>query len=76
MAEYKYPQFLKQINNVIFDNLSHPGTIAPFSGIYRCEVCGHEAVSTHGHVLPPQNHHTHPNRQPIIWRLIVASTHM
>jgi hypothetical protein len=75
MAEYKHPAFLKQINDAQFDQLHHPAAPTPLSGIYRCHVCGHEAVSTRHHPLPPQNHHQHANRQPIQWRLIVASTH-
>ncbi len=75
MAEYKYAQYLKQITAEPFDQLLHPATSAPFSGIYRCEACGHEATSTRSHPLPPQNHHQHPNLAPIRWRLIVASTH-
>jgi hypothetical protein len=75
MADYKNPRFLTQNNHSAFDATHHAGALAPYSGIYRCAVCGHEAVSTQGHTLPPQTHHTHPNRTAIAWQLIVASTH-
>lgn len=72
MAYYKYPQILRKLDNGEFDKLYSPATYAPWSGIYRCEVCGKEAVSTDGKPLPPQNHHQHPQGQPIRWRLIVT----
>jgi hypothetical protein len=75
MAEYKYPGFLKQITDKVFDGAHGPGSPTPLSGIYRCIKCGHEAVSTNGHPLPPQNHHQHHPPAPIAWQLIVASTH-
>jgi hypothetical protein len=75
MAAYKYSQFLRNDLNGAFDQLYHPATAAPLSGIYRCHICGHEAVSTRGHHLPPQDHHVHPQRQPIQWRLAVMSDH-
>lgn len=75
MAWNKYTQFVTHSQGNAFDQVSHAGTVCQHSGIYRCEVCGHEAVSTKGHTLPPQNHHTHPNRQPIAWRLTVACAH-
>jgi hypothetical protein len=76
MADYKYLAFVKNVNNDAFDSTYHPATATPFSGIYRCQNCGHEAVSTYGHPLPPQNHHQHHNLAPILWRLTVASTHV
>jgi hypothetical protein len=76
MAQYKYGNQLSHVNNDAFDTLHHPGATAPFSGIYKCAGCGIEAVSAHGHSLPPQNHHQHePNLGPIRWRLLVASSH-
>ncbi|WP_420955229.1 hypothetical protein [Burkholderia gladioli] len=73
MAYYKYSNVLQQQQGGEFDALHHPGAKAPYSGIYRCEVCGGSAVSTVGNPLPPQDHHDHmayANR-PIQWRLIV-----
>ena len=74
MANYKHPHFLHKNESHAFDLLHEPASTTPYSGIYRCEVCGHEVVSTKGHPLPPQNHHQHPNRQPIRWRLVVTHT--
>jgi hypothetical protein len=73
MAYYKYFQFLATSNNQAFDAITHPGAATPYSGIYRCEGCGHEIVSTQGHPMPPQNHHQHTYGQGTIrWRLIVS----
>jgi hypothetical protein len=74
MANYKYSEFLSLSNHAAFDTLSEPGREAPHSGIYRCEGCGHNVVSTFGHPLPPQNHHQHQYGQGAIqWRLIAAT---
>ena len=74
MAVYKYPHYLEQSTNSAFDTIHQPGHIAPYSGIYRCEGCGINDVSTRGHPLPPQNHHQHSYAQGAIrWRLIVAT---
>lgn len=72
MALYKNPQYLRQSDHAAFDTLSDPGTAAPYPGIYRCEVCGHEIAIARGHSLPPQDHHQHPQGQRIKWRLIVS----
>jgi hypothetical protein len=73
MAEYKYSQYLTQANKAAYDNAYHPGTATPYSGIYRCTKCGHEATSVTGYPLPPQNHHAHSTAQgAILWQLIVA----
>jgi hypothetical protein len=73
MAYYKFARYIDQNEHAAFDRLSDPGQDTPNSGIYRCEVCGHNVVSTFGHPLPPQNHHQHPSREAIRWRLIVAT---
>ena len=76
MAQYQFALFLTQVSNAAFTTAHAPGSTTPFSGIYRCTVCGVEAVSTYGHPLPPQNHHQHaPGLGPIQWQLIVAATH-
>jgi len=76
MAIYKYGNYLIQRQDAIFDQVSHPATTTPASGVYRCEGCGISAVSTKGHPLPPQNHHQHTSQQGAIrWRLVVMSTH-
>ena len=76
MAEYKHYRFLQMVADPTLDLVRPPGTPAPLSGIYRCVVCGHEAVATNGSPLPPQTHHAHPpGAQPIAWQCVVASTH-
>jgi hypothetical protein len=73
MALYKYSSFLNQSNHQAFDAITNPGEKVPYSGIYKCEGCGHEIVSTQGHTMPPQNHHQHSYAQGAIhWRLIVS----
>lgn len=78
MAWYKHSKYLSVNNNSEFDKTYRPGDTTVWSGIYRCDVCGHDCVSTSGHTLPPQGEaHTHANfpGQPIAWRLVVASEH-
>jgi hypothetical protein len=73
VALYYYQQFISQANHhPQFDTLYSPGERTAWSGIYRCEVCGKEAVHTIDKSLPPQNHHTHPQGQPIRWRCVVT----
>jgi hypothetical protein len=74
MAIYKYSQFISQNNSAAFDPVHSAAAATPYSGIYRCEGCGVNIVSTQGHHLPPQNHHQHTAAQGSIrWRLIVAT---
>jgi hypothetical protein len=63
MILYKYDHFFLKSQDPIFDELHEPGSLAPHSGLYRCVGCGAEAVSTHLHPLPPQNHHQHSSDQ-------------
>ena len=73
MATYKYSQFIKFSDHAAFDAITPVGSAAPYSGIYRCEGCGHEIVSTYGNTMPPQNHPQHSIAQGAIrWRLIVS----
>ena len=73
MATYKDSRYLQPSNDVAFDQIHTASTVTPYSGIFRCEGCGHEVVSTRGYPLPPQNHHQHSVLQGAIrWRLIVA----
>jgi hypothetical protein len=74
MAIYQNLQHFQQFTHSAFNELHTPGTQAPYSGIYRCEVCGHEVVSTEGNPLPPQNHNQHPKDKSILWRLLVTHT--
>lgn len=74
MALYKYPQALTASTDTAFDQVYHPGTLTPHSGIYRCVGCGLNDVSVQHHPLPPQNHHQHsPAQGRIAWQLIVAT---
>jgi hypothetical protein len=73
MAAYKNPNYLHQWQSEEFDKIHGPGTSGSWSGIYRCEGCGHEVVHTKDRSLPPQNHHQHtPAQGHIRWRLIVT----
>lgn len=74
MALYLYEKFVQPAAETPpFENLYYPGTISAWSGIYRCEVCGHEVVHTHDKPLPPEIHHVHAAELgPILWRLIVT----
>jgi hypothetical protein len=75
MAEaiYKFAKYLAQSNHAAFDTITPVSKPAPFSGIYRCEGCGHMISSTKGNTLPPQNHPQHSVAQGAIrWRLIVG----
>lgn len=74
MAIYKYAQLLQQSTHAAYDEIFHPGATTLYSGIYRCEGCGVNEVSTYGHPLPPQNHHQHtPQQGTIRWRLAVGT---
>jgi hypothetical protein len=76
MATYKYIKFLDESKSPVFDKPLKPSSPTPHSGIYRCQGCRREIVSTEGHPLPPQNHHQHTNNEgDIIWKLIVAAHH-
>jgi hypothetical protein len=73
MANYKNPKILAVNNSNAFDETYSPGNTTLFSGIYRCEACGHEVVSEKGKTLPPETHPQHPANVPIAWRLVVAA---
>jgi hypothetical protein len=76
MALYKYPQYLGQSQEAVFDQSNHPGGHVPHSGIYRCTGCGREVVAEEARSFPPQNHHQHTAHQgPVIWRLAVYADH-
>ena len=73
MADYKNPSYVSRSMHPRFDSVSSPGDEVPYSGIYRCDGCAHEIVSTEGNKMPPQNHHQHSADQGAIrWRLIVS----
>lgn len=75
MALYKNAQMLKQSSDAAFDQIHAPGVAAPYAGIYRCAVCGHEIAIAFGHTLPPQGHSQHPLGRPIQWQLAVFAQH-
>lgn len=66
---------VKQFTHEAFDKIHKPGDIVEYSGIYRCEYCTHEIVSTEDNKFPPQTHPAHPEDKPIRWKLIVAPVH-
>ena len=73
MAYYKERKYLAKTNHSLFDKLFEPGATTPYSGIYRCEVCGHEDAFIKGKPLPAQDHHQHSVSQGSIrWRLVVG----
>jgi hypothetical protein len=78
MAIYKYSTHLHQYsgqNEGEFDKIYEPGSRSAWSGIYRCIVCGHEAVHTIDKSLPPQNHHVHKSGHgKIQWKLVVSDS--
>jgi hypothetical protein len=72
MAQYKYGQYLQQLNHEAYDIRHSPGDTAPNAGIYRCVACGDEIGIAKGHTLPPQNHHQHAQGVgKIEWQLLV-----
>jgi hypothetical protein len=60
-----------------------PGIKAPHSGIYKCDSCGFEAVSTEGNSLPPaKTCEEHDKARwkcakgEIKWRLVAYAIHL
>jgi len=49
------------------------GDTVPFSGIYRCTVCGKEVTCNATDPFPPQNHSQHKQQQAVEWQLIIRS---
>jgi hypothetical protein len=74
MPNYRYASYFHEKKHPAFDQLHHPGSIVPDSGIYRCEHCGREDACNAGTHFPPQNHHQHPRSDgKILWRLVAAA---
>jgi len=74
MAQYKYLHYLTNLSDPKFGITHQPGAITAHNGIYKCDGCGTEIVSTAGDPLPPQSHHQHSLTQnAMAWRLIVAT---
>lgn len=63
MPYYKDQKYLVHNTHEAFEKIHSPAEKTPYSGIYRCEGCGEEVISTEGHPLPPQNHHQHTQAQ-------------
>jgi hypothetical protein len=75
MALYQDNTSVTEIKDPAFDAIHGPSDRAPFSGIYRCAVCGHEIVSAYGNPLPPQKHTKHLQGELIQWKLVVYANH-
>jgi len=72
LALYKYSEKVRRSGDKAFDALQVAGAQTPHPGIYRCEGCGVEIVSSSGSPLPTQHHYQHmPDQGPIRWRMIV-----
>lgn len=73
MAFYKDGTHLRQMFHPEFFKTYPPGAVTSCEGIYRCQGCGKEAISTSIQPLPPRNHHAHtPGQGEVCWRLYVA----
>jgi hypothetical protein len=74
--------FNQRTDDSNFIKTHEPGSITPFSGIYRCVSCGFEVVSTKGHPLPPTkicpNHSASwkCDHGPVRWQLVAAAIHV
>jgi hypothetical protein len=74
MAQYKYFHYVDNVCEPRFDPAHPPGAVTPHSGIYKCQGCGAEVISSAGDPLPPSTHHQHSLAQgAMAWRLIVAA---
>lgn len=72
MALYKYTNSLARRDHPDFDKRLKPDAPTPHTGIYRCCLCGDEAVAMKGTPLPARDHHVHTDGQPIEWQLLVS----
>jgi hypothetical protein len=73
VALFKDAALVRQSMEARFDPVYSIGELAPYSGIYRCDDCHQECVSTEGHRLPPDGvSHECESRK---WRLLVAAEH-
>ena len=70
MAHFKYQKYLQSNNSEAFDAIHTPGTVTPYSGIYKCVACGLEIVSEAAKPLPPQHSRQHAHGIGAIrWKL-------
>lgn len=75
MALFSYTGYLRYFDSTAFTNVHGPGDPAPYSGIYKCESCGHEVAIPATNPLPKMTHPRHSIESPIEWRLIVYAQH-
>lgn len=76
MAAYteKTSNFLKGVKHQKhWESRYSPGEKVPYSGIYRCVICGKEVTCNNGDPLPPQNDSQHKSCKDIKWQLIVRT---
>jgi hypothetical protein len=82
MPNYKNGTYFQQNQSPLFDHTYPPGALTPTSGVYRCDACGFEAVSTKDHPLPPatdcRRHSSAWNctSGDVRWRLVAAAIHV
>ena len=82
MPNYKNSSYFQQNASPVFDQTYAPGVATPSSGVYRCDSCGFEAVSTQGHPLPPaticpQHSSGWKCQHGVVrWRLVAAAIHV
>lgn len=75
MALYKNGDWLTHTHDAAFDATHTPGAHVPHSGIYRCINCGREVVAEQARTFPPQNHHQHPQKGAVLWKMVVYADH-
>jgi hypothetical protein len=74
MAVFKSLDYLQQSTHPAFDAATVPGKVTPYTGIFRCTVCGREIAAESGTVLPGNDHHAHGAGQGgVQWLLVVAA---
>ena len=71
MALFAHTGYLRHFDSPAFIKVHGPGDLAPYTGIYKCESCGHEIANSESQPLPKLAHLGHPTDSPISWRLIV-----
>jgi len=83
MPNYKDGSVFHQLPaDANFDKIHLPGQATPYSGIYRCQSCGFECVSTKGHPLPPERGCSEHSitwigyRGQVTWKLVAAAVHV
>ena len=62
---------LKCMPHPAFDAIHNPGSIVPYSGIYRCVNCGREQCCCKDDPFPIQDQHEHAADALSVWSLLV-----